>query len=33
MHLLCSSTANVISALYSFGMMPGGIVCGFVSDL
>ena len=28
-----SATANMISALYSFGMMPGGIVCGFVSDL
>jgi sugar phosphate permease len=28
-----SSTANVISALYSVGMMPGGIVCGWVSDL
>ena len=28
-----SATANIISALYSFGMMPGGIVCGFVSDL
>jgi sugar phosphate permease len=28
-----SATANLISALYSFGMMPGGIVCGFVSDL
>ena len=27
------ATANIISALYSFGMMPGGIVCGFVSDL
>ena len=28
-----NSTANVISALYSVGMMPGGIVCGWVSDL
>lgn len=28
-----SSTSNVISALYSVGMMPGGIVCGWVSDL
>jgi sugar phosphate permease len=28
-----SATANLISALYSFGMMPGGIVCGFVGDL
>jgi sugar phosphate permease len=27
------STANIISSLYSFGMMPGGIVCGWVSDL
>lgn len=27
------STANLISALYSIGMMPGGIVCGWVSDL
>eukprot|EP01036_Dinobryon_divergens_P032819 gene32818-42486_t len=27
------STSNVISALYSVGMMPGGIVCGWVSDL
>eukprot|EP01038_Epipyxis_sp_PR26KG_P004666 gene4666-6554_t len=26
-------TANVISALYSVGMMPGGIVCGWVSDI
>jgi OPA family glycerol-3-phosphate transporter-like MFS transporter 1/2 len=26
-------TSNVISALYSVGMMPGGIVCGWVSDL
>ena len=23
------STANIISALYSVGMMPGGIVCGW----
>jgi sugar phosphate permease len=27
------SAANIISALYSVGMMPGGIVCGWVSDL
>jgi len=27
------ATANIVSALYSFGMMPGGIVCGFLSDL
>jgi MFS family permease len=27
------STSNVISALYSVGMMPGGIVCGWVSDM
>ena len=27
------STANVISSLYSIGMMPGGVVCGWVSDL
>lgn len=27
------ATSNVISALYSVGMMPGGIVCGWVSDL
>eukprot|EP00596_Hydrurales_sp_CCMP1899_P003824 CAMPEP_0119042288 /NCGR_PEP_ID=MMETSP1177-20130426/14518_1 /TAXON_ID=2985 /ORGANISM="Ochromonas sp, Strain CCMP1899" /LENGTH=471 /DNA_ID=CAMNT_0007008961 /DNA_START=96 /DNA_END=1511 /DNA_ORIENTATION=- len=27
------STSNLISALYSVGMMPGGIVCGWVSDL
>eukprot|EP01034_Spumella_vulgaris_P021907 gene21907-27984_t len=27
------SMANIISALYSVGMMPGGIVCGWVSDL
>jgi sugar phosphate permease len=27
------STANIISSLYSVGMMPGGIVCGWVSDL
>lgn len=27
------SSSNVISALYSVGMMPGGIVCGWVSDL
>lgn len=28
-----SATSNVISALYSVGMMPGGVVCGWVSDL
>ena len=27
------STSNLISALYSVGMMPGGIVCGWVSDI
>lgn len=27
------STASLISALYSVGMMPGGIVCGWVSDI
>lgn len=27
------ATANVISALYSVGMMPGGVVCGWVSDI
>mmetsp|Transcript_4962 Transcript_4962/g.8114 ORF Transcript_4962/g.8114 Transcript_4962/m.8114 type:complete len:467 (+) Transcript_4962:96-1496(+) len=27
------SAANTISSLYSVGMMPGGIVCGWVSDL
>jgi OPA family glycerol-3-phosphate transporter-like MFS transporter 1/2 len=27
------STSNVISSLYSVGMMPGGVVCGWVSDL
>lgn len=26
------STANIISALYSVGMMPGGVICGTVSD-
>jgi sugar phosphate permease len=25
--------ANVISSLYSFGMMPGGVIVGYVSDL
>eukprot|EP00808_Paulinella_micropora_P018774 g75262.t1 len=25
--------ANLISSLYSFGMMPGGVVCGWLSDL
>jgi len=28
-----ASTSNIISSLYSVGMMPGGIVCGWVSDL
>ncbi|CAJ1952536.1 unnamed protein product [Cylindrotheca closterium] len=28
-----SSTANLIAALYSVGMMPGGIIVGYVSDL
>jgi len=23
----------VISSLYSLGMMPGGVVCGWVSDI
>ena len=27
------ATSNIISSLYSVGMMPGGIVCGWVSDL
>uniref|UniRef100_A0A7S2CJV4 Major facilitator superfamily (MFS) profile domain-containing protein n=1 Tax=Octactis speculum TaxID=3111310 RepID=A0A7S2CJV4_9STRA len=27
------ATSNIISSLYSFGMMPGGIVCGWVSDV
>jgi sugar phosphate permease len=27
------STSNLISALYSVGMMPGGIVCGWVSNI
>ena len=27
------STANTISALYSIGMMPGGVACGWLSDL
>jgi sugar phosphate permease len=27
------STSNLISSLYSIGMMPGGIVCGWVSDI
>lgn len=26
-------TANLIAALYSVGMMPGGIIVGYVSDL
>lgn len=25
-------TANLIAALYSVGMMPGGIIVGYVSD-
>jgi len=28
-----SSTSDIISALYSVGMMPGGCICGFLSDL
>ena len=28
-----SSTSNIISSLYSVGMMPGGVVCGWVSDI
>jgi sugar phosphate permease len=28
-----SSMSNVISSLYSVGMMPGGVVCGWVSDI
>ena len=27
------TTSNLISILYSVGMMPGGVVCGYVSDL
>ena len=27
-----SVTANLIASLYSFGMMPGGIIVGYVSD-
>lgn len=27
------ATSNVISSLYSVGMMPGGVICGWVSDL
>ena len=27
------STSNIISALYSVGMMPGGVICGWVSDI
>ena len=27
------ATSNIISIFYSLGMMPGGIVCGWVSDL
>jgi len=27
------TTANTIASLYSFGMMPGGIIVGYVSDL
>jgi sugar phosphate permease len=26
-------TANLIASLYSFGMMPGGVIVGYVSDL
>jgi OPA family glycerol-3-phosphate transporter-like MFS transporter 1/2 len=26
-------TANLIAALYSVGMMPGGIIVGYVSDI
>ena len=26
-------SANTIASLYSFGMMPGGIIVGYVSDL
>jgi OPA family glycerol-3-phosphate transporter-like MFS transporter 1/2 len=28
-----AQSANVISSLYSVGMMPGGVIVGFVSDL
>lgn len=28
-----SSTSNMISSLYSFGMMPGGVICGWMSDV
>lgn len=28
-----SSTSNLISMFYSVGMMPGGVVCGWVSDI
>jgi sugar phosphate permease len=28
-----TESANVISSLYSVGMMPGGVIVGFVSDL
>ena len=27
------TTANLVSTLYSFGMMPGGIIVGKVSDI
>lgn len=27
------TTSNLISILYSVGMMPGGVVCGYASDL
>jgi sugar phosphate permease len=28
-----SATASLISSLYSFGMMPGGVICGWMSDI
>uniref|UniRef100_A0A7S2N9V8 Major facilitator superfamily (MFS) profile domain-containing protein n=1 Tax=Haptolina brevifila TaxID=156173 RepID=A0A7S2N9V8_9EUKA len=28
-----TQSANIISSLYSFGMMPGGVIVGWVSDL
>jgi len=27
------ATCNLISSLYSFGMMPGGVICGWMSDI
>lgn len=30
---LDENAANIISSFYSVGMMPGGVVCGWVSDL